>query len=114
MDAELIMALVIMSVCALIMVGIGISQMRKKDVPVGFYNLVSPPEKEEISDIRAWNRKHGIIWIFYGVCIELGFWLGVILPAEWMEIVFSMGGVLLPLPFMVFRHRSLVKKYWRK
>ena len=51
------------------------------------------------------------IWIVYGICIELGFWLGYIMPSEVLEMVFMMGGVIIPLPFMVLRHRALEKEY---
>ncbi len=67
------MGLVIISMVALIMVIIGVCQMIKKDEPVGFYNMIDPPKKEEITDIVEWNKKHGMIWIIYGICIELGF-----------------------------------------
>ena len=111
MNAEMIMGLVIISIVAVIMVIIGISQFNKKENPVGFYNVIAPPKKEEISDVIQWNKKHGFIWIVYGICIELGFWLGYIMPSEVLEMVFMMGGVIIPLPFMVLRHRALEKEY---
>ena len=88
MNAEMIMGLVIISIVAVIMVIIGISQFNKKENPVGFYNVIAPPKKEEISDVIQWNKKHGFIWIIYGICIELGFWLGYIMPSEVLEMVF--------------------------
>ena len=111
MNAGMTMGLVIISIVAFIMVIIGVCQFKKKDVPVGFYNMIDPPKKEEISDIEQWNKKHGIIWITYGFCIELGFWLGYIMPMEVLEMIFMMGGVILPLPFMIIRHRMLEKEY---
>ncbi len=105
------MGLVIISMVALIMVIIGVCQMIKKDEPVGFYNMIDPPKKEEIAEIVEWNKKHGMIWIIYGICIELGFWLGFITPIDALEILFTMGGIVFPLPFMIMRHRSLVKEY---
>ena len=51
MNAEMIMGLVIISIVAVIMVIIGISQFSKKENPVGFYNVIDPPKKEEISDV---------------------------------------------------------------
>ena len=65
MNAEMIMGLVIISIVAVIMVIIGISQFNKKENPVGFYNVIAPPKKEEISDVIQWNKKHGFIWIVY-------------------------------------------------
>ena len=111
MNAEMIMALGIVSFVAGIMIIIGIVQMTKKDEPVGFYNVIAPPKKEEISDVIQWNKKHGVIWIVYGICIELGFWVGYAMPIGTLEMVFMMGGVIIPLPFMVLRHRSLEKEY---
>ena len=112
-NAEMIMGLVIISVVACIMMLIGIFQINKKNEPVGFYNVIDPPKKE-ISDIIQWNKKHGFIWIVYGICIELGFWLGYIMPNEVLEMVLMMGGVVIPLPFMVLRHRKLEKMYYQK
>ena len=109
MNAGTIMGLVILSIVAGIMIVIGISQLSQKDHPVGFYNLIDPPRKKEISDVIQWNKKHGIIWIVYGICIESGFWLGYVMPVEVLEMVFMMGGV--PLPFMVIRHHWLEKEY---
>ena len=111
MNAEMIMGLVIISIVAVIMVIIGISQFNKRENPVGFYNVTAPPKKEEISDIILWNKKHGMIWIVYGICIELGFWLGSIMPSEALEMIFMMGGVIIPLPFMIMRHHKLEKEY---
>ena len=111
MKEAMIMALVIISIVAVIMIIIGVSQISKKENPVGFYNVIDPPKKEEISDIIQWNRKHGIMWIIYGVCIELGFWLGHVMPVEALKMIFMMGGVIFPLPFMVLGHHRLVKRY---
>ena len=111
MNAETIMGLVIVSLVALVMLSIGIFQSVKKDVPVGFYNLTAPPKKEEITDIVAWNKGHGMIWIIYGICIELGFWLGNVMPTGMLQMIVMTGGIILPLPFMVMRHKSLEKKY---
>jgi len=111
MNAENIMGSVIISIVAGIMIVIGIFQFCKKDNPVGFYNVIDPPKNEEISDIIQWNKKHGMIWIIYGLCIELGFWLGYFMPNEMLEMTFMMGGIVIPLPIMVIRHRMLKKKY---
>lgn len=113
MNSGMIMGLIIISIVAIIMMAIGFFQFRKKEAPVGFYNVIDPPRKEDITDVIQWNRKHGAIWIIYGICIEAGFWLGFVMPTEILEMIFMMGGVVIPLPFMVFRHRSLEKKYYR-
>lgn len=111
MNAEMIMGLVIISFVAGIMIVIGLCQVNKKDEPVGFYNIIDPPKKDEISDVIQWNKKHGMIWIVYGICIELGFWLGYVMSTEALEMVFMMGGVIIPLPFMVMKHHKLEREY---
>ncbi len=111
MDAEMTIAFGIVTVVAFIMIAIGIFQFKKKDNPVGFYNVTIPPSKDEISNIIEWNKKHGLIWLVYGICIELGFLLGLIMPVEELEMLFMIGGIVLPLPFMVLRHHYLVKRY---
>lgn len=111
MNAGNIIGLVIISISALIMLLIGIFQFHKKDEPVGFYNLIDPPKKNEITDIILWNKQHGIIWICYGVCIEIGFLLGIFSSLEILQIIFMVGGLVVPLPIMIIRHQILVKKY---
>ena len=66
--AEHIILFVILCLTAFIMIGIGISQL-KSTRPVGFYTGVKPPEEKQLRDVRAWNRKHGIMWIVYGSAI---------------------------------------------
>lgn len=105
------MGLIILSFVAAIMGMVGVCQVAKKDAPVGFYNVIDPPKKEEITDIIQWNKKHGMLWILYGICIELGFWLGYVMPNEVLEMIFMMGGVVLPLPLMIVRHHRLEKEY---
>ena len=58
MDSEAIMASVIISITALVMLIIGACQYVKKDNPVGFYNVTAPPKKEEISDIIQYFHYH--------------------------------------------------------
>lgn len=110
-NAEMIIGLVIISLVASIMIIIGLCQVRNKEKPVGFYNVIDSPKKEEISDILQWNKKHGMIWIVYGICIETGFWIGYVMPIEVLEMFFMIGGIVLPLPFMCLRHHKLEKEY---
>lgn len=114
MNVETIFGFVIISFVAVIMVIIGLVQFHKKEEPVGFYNVIDPPKKEEITDILLWNKKHGRMWIIYGICIELGFWMGFIIPNEVLEIVFTLGGVIIPLPIMILRHNKLEREYKRR
>lgn len=112
-NVEMIFGWIIVSFVALIMIIIGVSQIIKKDVPVGFYNLIAPPKKDEITNLAEWNKKHGMIWIAYGVCIEAGFLMGCFMPNESLEMIFMIGGVIIPLPLMILRHHMLEKEYKR-
>lgn len=66
--AEYIIYFIIWCLVALVMFGIGISQL-KSEKPVGFYTGVKPPEEKQLRDVRAWNRKHGVMWILYGAAL---------------------------------------------
>ena len=64
MNAEMIMGLVIISIVAIIMVIIGISQFNKKENPVGFYNVIDPPKQEEISNVIQWKKNMVLFGLF--------------------------------------------------
>lgn len=101
---------VIMGVCALFMYGIGISQLRSIK-PVGFYSGEAPPEEECLKDVRAWNRKHGIMWIMYGIVISLGMIGGIIVVDSLLLVPIECGCLLVPIIFMVLYHKKLAKEY---
>ena len=103
---------VICGLVALILLGIGISQLRRK-TPVGFYGGKEPPKPEEISDVKAWNQKHGAMWILYAFCI-LGAWISAqLIKNDLYAGILLAAGVFVPLPVMILFHRCLVKKYDR-
>ncbi len=47
---------VIFGLCALVMFGIGIFQIKSKK-PVAFYSGEKAPDKSDLSDVNAWNKK---------------------------------------------------------
>ena len=73
---EIFFALVIYLLVAAIMLGIGIFQYRSKS-PVGFYSGEKPPMESELTDVDAWNKKHGKMWIWYGVIIIISYLAGI-------------------------------------
>ena len=102
---------VIYFLVALVMFGIGISQLKSKD-PVGFYSGEKPPEKEQLSDVTAWNKKHGTMWVAYGCCI-LCSWISSAFIRDSLYSVIPLAlGVLAPIVLMVICHHILVKKYF--
>ena len=101
---------VISGLVALIMFGIGISQLRSK-APVGFYSGKAPPKPEELSDVKAWNQKHGVMWILYAFCI-LGAWISAqLIGDDLFAGILLAAGIFVPLAFMVLFHRHLEKTY---
>lgn len=112
MNAEFILCFVIYLCVALIMVGIGVSQMKSK-TPVTFYSGEKPLEAGELSDVSMWNRKHGIMWVAYGIVIMLSGLAGSF-PAGreslWCLLP-MMGGVIVPLVGMIWYHHRLLRAY---
>lgn len=109
-----ILGLVIVSVTSLILIAIGFVEYKTKDNPVGFYNVGDGYKKEEITDVIAWNKKHGYILINYGLTIEVGFIVSSLISSTYIQMIVLLLSILLPLPLMVLRHNYLVKKYYKK
>lgn len=66
MKPEDMIGIITLLITAAIMIGIGISQFKSK-IPVGFYTNVEPPKEHDLTDMNAWNKKHGMMWITYGL-----------------------------------------------
>jgi hypothetical protein len=106
----MIVSLIIYGFISLFMISIGVSQLKSK-TPVGFYTGEKPPKAEELTDVSAWNRKHGMMWVLYGVVILLSWFAGFLAgDSSWAAIPLVLG-VCIPLIFMIFYHSALVKRY---
>lgn len=110
MSAENIMGLVTYLIVAGVMAGIGIFQIRSKK-PVGFYSGEKPPKENELSDVNAWNKKHGSMWVIYGAVIMLSYGIGTIMGDTVWCILPMCGGLLIPVPIMIWFHHRLIRKY---
>ena len=64
--AGYIISLVVFLLVSMVMIIIGISQIRSKQ-PVGFYTGEKLPREDELSDVVAWNKKHGYMWVVYAL-----------------------------------------------
>lgn len=109
---EIIFGSVIYSLVAVIMFGIGISQYKSKK-PVGFYSGEKPPLESELTDVAMWNKKHGKMWIWYGVVIILSYVCGIPFinrDSVWC-VVPMCGGTIVPIPLMIRYHSKLIKQY---
>lgn len=101
---------VILGLCAFIMVCIGIVQ-RKSEKPVGFYSGGKAPDEKELSDVKAWNRKHGAMWILYGACIAAAWVCGLLMGNSLLLLLPFSAFLLLPIPAMILYHHHLIKLY---
>lgn len=109
MTAENIIAVVILCICMLPLVVLGIFQMKSKE-PVGFWSGVKPPTGDKVSDVAAYNKKHGIMWIVYGAGIVPAFFLGMVFGE--MVAVCTLGiEIIGGLVVMICYHNYLDKKY---
>lgn len=110
MDGNSIIILVIFFLVALIMLGIGIAQL-KCETPVGFYSGEKPPAEDELTDVQAWNRKHGMMWVVYGMIILVSGVAGAaIADSVWCAVVVC-SGIILPVGFMIWYHGRLLRRY---
>ena len=105
-----IIVCVISGLVALFMIAIGISNFKSIE-PVGFYSGVEPPPSQEITDIPAYNKTHGWMWVLYGIgfiiCGVLAFPTNSDLVYALVSCVFAIGGAIL----LMIGHTYLEKKY---
>lgn len=107
---EIILTLVIYGIVSLIMVGIGISQLRSTK-PVGFYSGEKAPREDEIKDVKAWNKKHGMMWLIYGIIIMISWLIGSVIGDSIFCVIPLCGGILLPVIIMIWYHNKLTRLY---
>lgn len=101
---------IIYGFCALIMLIIGIDQYRSK-TPVHFYTGETPPKPEEITDVKAWNHRHGMMWMIYGFLIMLSWFFGYLLRDTLLCVIPLIAGICAPIFGMIWYHEYLVKRY---
>jgi len=110
--AETIMSIVVTFICVLPLLAVGILQYHSK-APVGFWAGKKPPEPEQVTDVRAYNRRHGIMWIAYGAGFFLMFLTGLPfggIAAAAASGLECFGGICL----MIWYHSRLDRKYLKK
>ena len=101
---------VVMGVCALLMIGIGISNIKSKK-PCGFYTGEKGPDESELRDKDMWNKKHGWMWIIYGIIIMLTWVIGLLCKdSAWIILPYTVG-LLAPIPLMIAYHNKLIRDY---
>ena len=73
--AEIIISAIISLVCIAPIIILGIVQYRSKN-PVGFWSGKEPPEKERITDVKAYNHDVDSIWsrVYSLLCMRSSLW----------------------------------------
>lgn len=110
--AEYIISFIILLLVSIVMILIGISQIKSKE-PVGFYMGEKPPREDELLDIEAWNKKHGYMWIIYGLTILGSFILASLAESETIMTIVIYGVIVGALPIMMMYHSHLKKTYYK-
>ena len=108
--AENIIMIVILAWTAFIMIVVGVFQIKSKE-PVGFYTFEKPLKREQVPDVEIWNKKHGKMWIGYGVGIILAYLIGLLIGDQVVSGILFMGFIFGAIPVMIFYHHWLKKKY---
>ena len=106
---EIIIWLMITIPCSLLFTGMGIYAWRRKK-PMWFWSGSSVRE-DEISDIPAYNRANGIMWIVY----SLVFWVSTFMGLKDISaagIVLAVG-CLCGIPLLTIAYSRIYRKYKR-
>lgn len=100
---------VIYGLCALLFVGLGISNYKSKR-PVTINTSIKPPKEENLVSVKEWNRKHGIMWITFGIVFALCYVLGCIFANNlFLAMTFMVIIPILCFPVIMIYHNHLVK-----
>ena len=110
--AEYMISLVIYGLISLLLIGIGVSEIRSKK-PVGFYTHEKAPRKQDIIDVPAWNKKHGVMWITYGVSLIGVHIICIFIRNAVVAYTLLIGVTIVPLPIAMWYHARLKKRYYR-
>ena len=106
---EKVIWLVITIPCSLLFTGIGIYAWRRMK-PMWFWSGSSVRE-EEITNVKAYNRENGIMWI----CYSAVFWISTIMGIRSVSIagIVLAVGCLGGLPLLVIAYNRIYRKYKR-
>lgn len=106
----IILWLMIMIPCSALITGIGIFAWRRKQ-PMWFWSG-STVKEEEISDVRAYNRANGIMWIVF----SLIFWADTVAGIWSMKAggIFLLAGCAIGGPLLIIAYRKIYRKYQKR
>ncbi len=114
-NAESIICFCIILISSAPMIILGIIQYNSKK-PVGFWAGKEPPGEEQVSDIRAYNHRHGIMWLLYGAGLILCFIPGFFFGENWgiALAVLVTAEISVGLIGMIYYHNYLDRTYLKE
>ncbi len=106
---ESIIWYIIMIPCSLLLTGLGIFAWRRER-PMWFWSG-STVKESEISDIRAYNRANGIMWLAFSAV----FWISTGLGALSVKAagIFLIAGCALGVPVLPLVYNRIYRRYKR-
>lgn len=104
---EIVIWLIVMIPTSALFTGIGIYAWKRKK-PMWFWSG-STVDEAEISDIPAYNRANGIMWI----CYSAVFWFSTLLGFFRIDAagIFLSVGCLAGIPFLIIAYGRIYRKY---
>lgn len=101
---------IIVWICALAFIAIGIYALKRK-TPMHFWSgtTVKP---EEISDVKAYNKANGIMWILYGFTFILGGIFSLLFNTNIGGIIVAISSTL-GLIILMLVYRRIYQKYMK-
>ena len=102
--------LVVMILSSMLFTGIGIYAWKRKK-PMWFWSG-STVDEAEISDVPAYNRANGIMWI----CYSAVFWFSTVLGFFRIDTagLILLVGCLAGIPFLIIAYGRIYRKYRTK
>ena len=110
--AEAVFSCVVAAVCMFPLFLLGIVQYHSKK-PVGFWAGKEPPEAKQLTDVKAYNHRHGIMWMVYSAGFVLCFFTGLIIDGPHGYGAAIAGGIecFAGLLVLIWYHNRLDRKY---
>ena len=99
--------LIIMVPCSALLTGLGIYAWRREK-PMWFWSG-STVKEEEISDIPAYNRANGLMWIVFSMVLWVSTFLGLANKA--VGGIIMIAGCVLCVPVLPIVYSRIYKKY---
>ncbi len=104
---DLIVWFAVMIPCCLLLTGIGIRGFFVKK-PVNFWAGIEV-KAEEISDVKAYNKANGYLWIIFSLPI----WASCILTPfiSWLGILMTILSCSVGIAFLIIGYKKIYAKY---